>query len=611
MSVSEQFLYHRGPITCAAQVGNSQQIITSGYDSAVALFDIDTEQVELLGYHEHLVNRVTVNHDGTLAASASSDYNIYLWDLVDKSLKRVLKGHDDDVEDFVFINDHLGASVSRDWRILVWNLDTGAIERIILGHEKDVLSINYFAGKLYTSGDDMTLRVWDIDTGKQLAKIGPFTTETDSCAIDEKNHRLILGCDDGIVRVFDLQTHQLIAQLEGHTSAIKKVAVSPTNGNILSAAYDQRILIWDHQNFAQIQQLESKNALWERSFNWASDGLRVIAGSFDGTVFVWDVTSGACIHHLGHKHAMGNACFNDVASKGDGTLVAVSDDGIIRVGLLTIEQARWRTQYSPQNGRVLMNAVHFCSQMQKVIAGAHNQHLYLFERSHQNLHEQASIALDEGPINSIVSAHHSGYQGDLFVACYSGKIAHLASDGRQIKKISAHDNAVKALALHPHQRLGISCCAEGELVSWDFEGNIQQHYLGHTAIIDDVAIDPSGRYVASAGRDFILKVHGIEDGKLHHCIHLGKRSPKGLLFLDQSTVIITNYWGELLKVDLTDGSVVRNSIAKNGISAVVRHGEFLAATSYDGAIYLVDPKQLITVNSLRSMTQKTSEPAYV
>ncbi|CAH9067407.1 hypothetical protein PSECIP111951_03786 [Pseudoalteromonas holothuriae] len=611
MKVSDTFLHHRGPVTCAVQVGDSSKIITSGYDSAVALFDIDTEEVELLGYHEHLVNRVTVNKAGTIAASTSSDYNVYLWNLKDKSLKMVLKGHSDDVEDFVFIDEHLGASVSRDWRIIVWDLQTGAIQRVILGHQKDVLSINYFDGKLYTSGDDMTLRVWDIETGDQLAKIGPFTTETDSCAIDELNHRLVLGCDDGLVRVFDLTTHALVAQLAGHSSAIKKVAVSPVNGDILSAAYDQRILIWDNQNFSQRQQLESKSTLWERSFNWSSDGQSVLAGSFDGTVFVWDVHTGKCTHHLGANHARGNACFNDISSKGDESIVAVSDDGIVRVGSLSIDQAQWHIQYAPQTGRVLMNAVHFCPQMQKVITGAHNQSLYLFERTQQALHEQACVTLNEGPINTIVTAQHEGYEGDLFVACYSGKIAHLASDGRQINKITAHDNAVKALALHPTKALGVSCCAEGALVSWDFTGNILQRYLGHTAIIDDVAIDPCGQFVASAGRDFILKVHGIEDGKLYHCIHLGQRSPKSMLFLSSEVVIVTNYWGELLKVDLSTGEIQRNTIAKNGISAVVRHGEYLAAASYDGAIYLVDPKSLVTVNSLRSMTQKVLEPAYV
>ena len=56
--------------------------------------------------------------------------------------------------------------------------------------------------------------------------------------------------------------------------------------------------------------------------------------------------------------------------------------------------------------------------------------------------------------------------------------------------------------------------------------------------------------------------------------------------------------------------VVHAQIAENGISAAVRCGEFLAATSYDGAIYLVDPRDLSVVNSLRVMRQRLHAPSW-
>ena len=35
----------------------------------------------------------------------------------------------------------------------------------------------------------MTLRVWDLETGRQLSLWGPFENETDTCAIDLDRHR--------------------------------------------------------------------------------------------------------------------------------------------------------------------------------------------------------------------------------------------------------------------------------------------------------------------------------------------------------------------------------------------------------------------------------------
>lgn len=608
---NETFLSHRGPITCAAHVPNSHKIITSGYDSAVALFDMQTKEVNLLGYHQHLVNRISVNSTGTLAASSSSDYNVYIWDIAQRKLSNVLKGHDDDVEDFVFINDELGASVSRDWRIIIWNLTTGAINRIILGHEKDVLSINYLNNKLYTSGDDMTLRVWDINTGQQLAKFGPFETETDTCAIDSIYHRMILGCDDGIVRLFDIHTHKLLAELTGHTSAIKKVAVSPLNGDILSAAYDQKILIWDHASLSIKQQLASQSGLWERSFNWSSDGEHILAGTFDGTVLVWNAANGERLLELGQNtNQPGNACFNDVVAISANQFVSVSDDGLVRVGTLTHGHTEWQQTLTPSGGRVLMNAINYCSINRQVIAGAHNQQVYFFDETSAGLQEKKIVALQQGPINAIRSATLENYAGDLFVACYSGKIAQLSADGTLKNYINVHNNAVKALRLHPTKPIGISCCAGGSLVSWHFNGDPLINFAGHTAIIDDVSIDPSATFVASAGRDFILKIHNINDGILHNTIHLGRRSPKCLLFIAADTVIVANYWGELLRVSLIDEKIERKTIAQNGISSIAQLGDKIVVSSYDGTIYLVDIQSLTVVNQLQSMQQKVAMPAY-
>src|ERR1051325_7410133 len=193
----QEFIRHRGPVTCVAAIPNSRAVVTSGYDGAVGYFDLEKQRVKLLGYHKHLVNRIVVNETGSRAASCSSDYTIYIWNLRTHQLEQVLRGHSDDVEDFVFVDDHMGVSASRDRRILIWNLDTGAVLRFIDEHEKDVLSLAFHNGRIYSSGDDKTLRQWDYHSGKLIKMWGPFEQETDTCAIDPGSGRVLLGCDDG------------------------------------------------------------------------------------------------------------------------------------------------------------------------------------------------------------------------------------------------------------------------------------------------------------------------------------------------------------------------------------------------------------------------------
>lgn len=596
---------HRGPVTCAAGIPGGSRVVTSGYDGAVALYDLAGGGVELLGFHRHLVNRVVVDAHGRRAASASSDYTVILWDLEARTPERVLRGHADDVEDFIFVDDDVGASVSRDWRVLVWDLRTGAVADVLEGHEKDVLSVSCHDGRLFTAGDDMTLRVWDLATGRQTQVWGPFAAETDTCAIDPLHGRAVLGCDDGVVRVFDVESGRSVGEIEAHASGVKKVAVSPQTGDILSAAYDQKVFVWAAADLTRLVRLEAQPSLWERSFNWSPDGTRVLAGTFDGTVLHWDAESGELLGEVGvDARVRGNACFNEVAVAGGEDIALVGDDGVVRLARLSPARAEWLSATEPASGPVLMNAVACDERSGRVLCGAHDHTLHLFRRSGDALGDERRAALGQGPINTIRVSQRPGLEGVAFVGCYSGAIVKVDPDADVVGSFRVHENAVKALRLHPTRPLGVSCSADGLLVSWDLDGRQLERFLGHMAIVDDVDIDPTGTLIASVGRDFVLKVHELDGGRLRHAVPLGRRSPKAVCFFDEHTVVVTNYWGELLRVSLPDESVLRRQVAENGISSAARAGAHVLVTSYDGSVYLVRPQDLAVANALQAMRQR-------
>lgn len=599
---------HRGPVTCVAGIPRTRAVVTSGYDGAVGRFDLDTRESSLLGYHRHLVNRIVVNPEGTRAASSSSDYTVCIWDLAERRPALVLRGHSDDVEDFAFVDEATGVSASRDYRVIVWDLRTGAIRRVIEEHEKDVLSVAYADGRLYTSGDDMTLRQWDLRTGEQLRKWGPFEQETDTCAIDPLHGRVVLGCDDGFIRVFDIGGGRPVREIEAHASGIKKVAASPATGDILSAAYDQRVVVWDADSFAPKAEMQSLPTVWERSLNWSPDGAGILAGTFDGTVVEWDAATGRRLCEIGGREGeRGNACFNDVSANDRGEVALVSDDGFVRLARLTPGEGAWAATVEPASGRMLMNAVTMDEAHGLVAAGAHDHKLHIFRKDGAALRDGVEVSLGEGPINCVRVAHNPGFGGEVFAACYSGTIVRVAPGGEIRGKIRVHEGAVKSLRLHPSRELGVSCGADNLLLSWGFDGRLLERFHGHTAIVDDVDIDPTGQLIASASRDFTLKVYGLADGRLRRSVLLGRRSPKSLNFFAPDAVVVGDYWGALIKVDLKTGGVSRRAVARNGISSLARSGPHLVAASYDGAAYLVRPEDLSVVRTLRAMTQRLEE----
>jgi len=614
---------HRGPVTCVAGIPGRSAAVSCGYDSAVAIIDFERRAIDLLGYHSHLVNRVVVNPEGTLAATCSSDYTVCLWDLEQRSPLRVLRGHWDDVEDFAFAGPGVGISVSRDRRILVWDLDTGAISRILEGHHRDVLSVEYAGGMIYTSGDDMTLRQWDLHSGAMVQCWGPFEEETDTCAIDTVHQRVILGADDGSIRIFDLASGESLRTIDAHSSGIKKVAVSPINGNILSAAYDQRILIWDAESFELLRELDPHAGIWERSLNWAPDGSQVLAGTFDGTAMCWNSADGRLLDEVGGGAAdLGNGCLNDVTCAGE-LCATVSDDGLVRLAQLTAQRPIWTDRKQPGVQRVLMNAV--CLSPARAShpsatllwTGAHDHRLRVLGVEGEQLVGETELMLSEGPINCIrvlpLDPCEPQAALEAFVACYSGALVKVGwygpGDLRIERKMQLHNGAVKALRLHSDGQRAISGAADGSLHVWRLDGELLDRLAGHTAIIDDVDFDPSGEFVASVSRDFTVNVYHFDSGRLVHSILLGRESPKCVLFWDRDTVLIGNYWGDILRVDLRDERISKSRIATNGIASLARCGPNLAAVSYDGSLSLLEPSSMELLSQLHCLQQKLPDYA--
>jgi WD40 repeat protein len=347
--------------------------------------------------------------------------------------------------------------------------------------------------------------------------------------------------------------------------------------------------------------LQPVASAWERSFNWSPDGTQIFAGTFDGTVVGWCTSDGRKLLEIGSEG--GNACLNEVACAG-GRVAAVADDGVVRLGQVSSHHSAWVARREPRDGRVLANAVTVDASTGIVVAGFHDQTLRLFAPG-DDLEEIATFDLREGPINSVRTMLVER-RCHIFAACYSGRVVRVADDGEVLAKFEAHEGAVKALRLLPDRQLGVSCSADGSTYGWSLQtGERQLVFPAHTAIVNDLDVDPAGERLATVGRDFVLNVYSLASGRLLQAHGLGRRSPKSVLFAARDVVIVGDYWGHLIRVSLSDGTVVRRRIAQNGISSLCRGGPGeILASSYDGAIRLVDVASATVTGELQAMRQR-------
>jgi hypothetical protein len=131
------------------------------------------------------------------------------------------------------------------------------------------------------------------------------------------------------VRVWDLQTGKQLQLLQGHTSAVRSVALQ--GNTVVSGSWDETVRVWDLQTGKQLQLLQGHTDV----LSVALQGNTVVSGSDDKTVRVWDLQTGKQLHLLqGHTHSV-----TSVALQGN-TVVSRDRSGEQRVWHLDCVGAR-------------------------------------------------------------------------------------------------------------------------------------------------------------------------------------------------------------------------------------------------------------------------------
>ena len=115
------------------------------------------------------------------------------------------------------------------------------------GHTGDISSIAYSPdGKLVASGSfDNTIKLWDVETGKELRTFYGHTGKVMSVAFSPDGKLLASGGSDFVIRLWDVSTGKQAKVLEYHSNSVNAVRFSPDGKTIVSGSDDQTVKIWD------------------------------------------------------------------------------------------------------------------------------------------------------------------------------------------------------------------------------------------------------------------------------------------------------------------------------------------------------------------------------
>lgn len=280
-------------------------VVAGSSDNSLRVWDIETGDTigDPFIRHEDRVACISVSPDGSMVASGSFDRTVRVWKWNSTTLS---------LSDTGFVC-RLGAQAQRE-----------------MGR---VFSLAFSPDGLYlaSGGDDESLRVWDVSSGRQLAhavhKRGAAVT---SLAFAPDGARIASGSHDRTMRLWrwDARSRSLQAMKDsppGHLA----VAYSPDGSLIASGSVDHTVCIWDARAGSQAPKHTMRGHTYRvLSLAFSPNSRQLASAAQDNTVRIWDTLAGEQIGVLeGH-----GAPVYGVAFSPDGTrVVSCAGDGSVRV----------------------------------------------------------------------------------------------------------------------------------------------------------------------------------------------------------------------------------------------------------------------------------------
>jgi WD40 repeat protein len=189
--------------------------------------------------------------------------------------------------------------------------------------------------RIVSASSDNTIRVWDVNTGKQLRQLIGHNGLIRTLAISPDGKRAVSGCTDQTCRVWDLDSGKELFQIQGHTSYVYTVAIAPDGKTGLSVSSDGAIRQWDIKSGKDIRKFQG-HTRYVSSLSFSADGKRLLSSSADGTMRLWDVQNGNELRRfdVGGKGGPGKATRPVYAAlSGDGKVALSATTSTPKVGV--------------------------------------------------------------------------------------------------------------------------------------------------------------------------------------------------------------------------------------------------------------------------------------
>lgn len=192
-------------------------------------------------------------------------------------------------------------------------------ERTLTGHSKGVRFVTYTDGgrRLFSGGEDTTIRLWDVNTGQQLASVESGHGAVVRGAVSPDGRTLVTAGYGKGVYFWDAGSLKRTTARYDHGERVSALMFSPEGRWIASGSWDTTVRLWDPATQTTVRTFKGLTK-GVADVRFSPDGklLAACSGNWtewfrNGEVCVWEIDSGRLkFHHQGTNGAYGSLQFS-------------------------------------------------------------------------------------------------------------------------------------------------------------------------------------------------------------------------------------------------------------------------------------------------------------
>jgi WD40 repeat protein len=96
-----------------------------------------------------------------------------------------------------------------------------------------------------TGDGDMTARIWDAASGKEIAVLRGHDSRVWFAAFNSDGSRIVTASGDKTARIWDATSFRQIEVLQGHDDQVRSAAFSFDGSRVVTASWDKTVRIWN------------------------------------------------------------------------------------------------------------------------------------------------------------------------------------------------------------------------------------------------------------------------------------------------------------------------------------------------------------------------------